>query len=183
MKDDRQLEREVGEKISWALGNHVETINVKVNEGRALLTGNINSLPRKTTAGFAAMQIQGITSLSNELEVIIPEVLRRQDEDIEKSIRNAIKFNSSKDYKNIRARVKNSFVTLEGSVDREYQRARVRDLAEHVAGVKGLINLIKVVTTFATTADINNAENVTRSAPGITTITHEPVIDESKLVA
>jgi osmotically-inducible protein OsmY len=82
--------------------------------------------------------------VTNQLRVVIPRELKRNDKEIERSVKDIIKWNSSIDENKITVSVVDAWVTLEGEANWEYQRSKARLLTQDIVGVRGITNLIKV---------------------------------------
>ncbi len=220
MKTDFEIQKEIREELKWDSMLNGSTLEVEVIDGHVTLRGSIDSYPRKIQAELSAVRIRGVKSLSNELKIKIPSGSKRADSDIKKGVLDVIKWNSSIKENKIKAHVNCGWVTLEGSVDWEYQRSKARLLAEDITGVVGVTNLINVASTFASSTEVKEeinaalkrnsflktekievdvengkailsgevrtlgekmvAESATWSAPGITEVVNELVVDFSE---
>ena len=92
----------------------------------------------------------------NELEVGPPPADRRTDEEIARSVANALASNTSLPSDRIKAQVSQGWVTLEGTVDWYYQKEAAERAVRYLRGVKGVTN--NIVVKPAITADVVKAQ-------------------------
>lgn len=159
MRTDQQIQEDVIAELQWDSRLSDARISVTVINGDTALAGTVDSYPKKLNAERAARRVPGVKSVSNNLEVIIPESQKRPDSEIERSVLNAITWNSSIDGNKIFVTVRSGKVTLEGSVAWEYQRSKARLLAEDITGVVGVTNLLTVEPVVPTPAQIREMIN------------------------
>jgi osmotically-inducible protein OsmY len=145
MKTDGEIRREIEIEIQKELRLEGSDIVCKVNNGQVILTGTTDAYPKKSYAEKAAKRIPEVKSVRNNLEVKIPAAHKRTDTEIKEAVKNIIFWNSEIDESKIIITVKSGMVTLEGTVNWEYQRTRAKLLAEDTAGVLKVDNLIKVI--------------------------------------
>jgi osmotically-inducible protein OsmY len=85
-----------------------------------------------------------VRGIANDIEVRLPSSSQRPDPDIARdavsAIRNQLPFSSE----SIRAVVNSGWVTLEGTVEWNYQRELAESAVRRLKGVKGVSNLIQV---------------------------------------
>jgi osmotically-inducible protein OsmY len=80
----------------------------------------------------------------NELEVRLPTSSDRTDEDVAREAVNSLDWNISVPPGRIKVKVSKGWITLEGSVDWQYQRTAAENAVRGLIGVKGVSNLIEV---------------------------------------
>jgi osmotically-inducible protein OsmY len=146
MRSGIDILEDVKDEISWEPSLSSELIGVSVNNGMVTLSGTVDSAFKRSTAERAAMRVWGVTRVVNNLEVNLASVLKRSDDDIKEAVLNAIKWNSAVDENKIKVTVKGGWVLLEGQVDWDYQRARIKDIAEELTGVVGVNNQVTIST-------------------------------------
>jgi len=154
MRTDAEIQKDVRDEIRWEPRLIGSEINVDVTNGQVLLAGSLDSYPKKFAAEKAASKIFGVTGITNNIKIKIPEDQKRPDDEIKKAVIDAIKWNSTIDEKKIMATVKDGWVTLEGNVEWEFQKSRVTNLAEDTTGVTGVTNHISVISAFADSQDV-----------------------------
>lgn len=154
MKTDEQIQQDIKAELQWESRLRGSDIQVRVHNGYVTLIGSTDSYPKKTYAEKAARRVSGVKAVVNELEVKISAGSRRDDTDIKQAVENAITWNSAIDENKIIVTVNNGWVTLEGNVTWDYQRSKARLLAEDTVGVAGVTNLVSVLPTAPTPAEV-----------------------------
>jgi osmotically-inducible protein OsmY len=144
MKSDSELERDVKEELQWNPDLDASDIAVSARNGAVTLTGFVRSYTDKYEAESAAKRIAGVTAVANDLEVRIPSIHQRPDPDIARDAAAAIKNYLPISYEQIKAVVKDGWVTLEGEVEWQYEQQAAETAVRPLQGVKGVINLIKI---------------------------------------
>lgn len=223
MKTDLEIQKDVTDELKWDARLNGANIHIDVKDGHVILSGSIDSYPKKIRAEEAVRRITGVKSVGNDLKVVIPLASKRTDAEIKKAVSGSIKWNSSVQEDKIKIEVKDGWVSLSGNVDWQYQRSKARLLAEDITGVVGVVNLIIVDSSAASSQDVkdkinaalkrnyylntnkinvevdngrailtglvrtlaekNAAETAAWSAPGITSVVNELVIDYSEALA
>jgi osmotically-inducible protein OsmY len=223
MKTDIEIQKDVKAELKWDSRLNGSDIEVDVKEGHVVLSGSIDSYPKKIRAEEAVRRITGVKSVGNELKVNIPLSHKRTDTELKNAVLDAIKWNSTIKEDDVSVEVKDGWVSLSGNVDWQYQRSKARLLAEDITGVIGVTNLISVKSNSGSTVnakssieaalrrnyylntnkikvDVNGskviltgkvktlaekgaAETAAWSAPGITDVVNELVIDYSEVYA
>ena len=140
MRDD-----EIRESVSLALKSdealESSQITVTVEDGVVTLTGGVDSYPKKRHAESLARNVDGVESVVNRLEVVLPIGDQRADEEIARAALLALQL-SVRD--RIKVSVDGGWVTLDGTVDSHEQRELAARAVGNLIGVRGLTNLIEV---------------------------------------
>src|SRR4051812_44248933 len=92
---DTDLQREVMDELRWEPSLNEAHIGVSVRNGVVTLSGHVDSYAEKWGAEAAAKRLHGVRAIANELEVRLPGVSKRTDEDIAAAAMNALKLNPS----------------------------------------------------------------------------------------
>jgi osmotically-inducible protein OsmY len=151
MKLDMELEKEVNDELRWDERLKGCKIVAQIRNGIAFLRGTANRYSLKTNATAAVLRIPGVRGVENLIDVEVQEQVN--DKDLEKTVTNAVVWNSTIDKNRIRVKVQNGWVTLEGDAEFEYQKTKARNLALDIAGVKGVDDRIEVLETTNDTAE------------------------------
>ena len=154
--DDLSIKEDVEDELQWEPSINAAEIGVAVKEGIVTLTGRVPSLAQKSAAARAAARVTGVKVVVNELEVGPPPADRRTDEEIARSVANALDWNTSIPSDRIKAQVSQGWVTLEGTVDWYYQKEAAERAVRYLRGVKGVTNNIVVKPSI--TADVVKAQ-------------------------
>jgi osmotically-inducible protein OsmY len=144
MRPDSDIKRDVEDELRWDPNVHADDVAVAVKDGVVTLTGFVTSYAQKFAAERAAKRVMGVVGLANDLEVRLPGVDQRPDPDIARDVVAELKVWLPNSHENIKAVVKEGWVTLEGEVGWNYQRQYAEQAIRWIKGVKGVSNLIRL---------------------------------------
>ena len=147
MKSDFQLQKDVMEELMWDPFLNAAEIGVSVKNGVVTLYGIVDSLSKKITAEKAAKKVSGVKAVAEDIQVGISPSFHKSDTEIAEAVLHALKWNTAVQEENIKVKVEDGNVRLEGEVEWEYQRHNAKTCIENLTGVKSVINLIHVKTT------------------------------------
>jgi len=119
-------------------------IGVAVKGGIVTLNGRVPSYWEKIAAERAAARVSGVKAVANELEVRLPGSSERTDEDIARAAVDTLRWTVLVPQDKIKVKVSKGWVTLEGSVDWQYQKSAAEKAVRKLVGVVGVSNLIEV---------------------------------------
>ena len=142
MRTDGDIERDVKEELKWGPDLDASDIAVSVKDGVVTLAGFVKSFTDKYEAEAAAKRVAGVAAVANDLEVRLPAIDQRPDPDIARDAVAAIKSQLPISSEHIKIVVKNSWVTLEGTAEWQYQRSTAETAVRRIKGVKGVTNSI-----------------------------------------
>jgi osmotically-inducible protein OsmY len=151
MKKDSQLQHNVLAELEWEPTVDAAEIGVSVEDGIVTLDGIVKSFPEKWTAEQAALRIAGVKAVANEIDVKLIPGGERSDTDIARSALNALDWNIYVPQDRIKIKVEQGWVTLEGTVECRYQKEAAENAVHHMAGVKGVTNVISLKPLVMTT--------------------------------
>lgn len=143
MKSNESLQKDVQDAIKWEPLLHAAEIGVIAKDGIVTLTGTVDSYPKKMEAETAAKKVAGVKAIVEEIEVN-HEHNGKTDNELAIEVINALKWNSSVPDDKIIVKVEDGGVTLEGTVNWNYQRQASRIAVVNLLGVKGVTNNIKI---------------------------------------
>jgi osmotically-inducible protein OsmY len=143
-------------RVDWAVRNDVEfnlktdaliegyDIGVRVNDGVVSLSGDVGSEYEKFHATDVVARIRGVKDVINRINV--QRVVRKQDADLEKDIRERLTWNwtTCKVGNRISVRVKNGVAELTGDVDTWAERREADRVAFHTEGIREVDNWLTV---------------------------------------
>jgi osmotically-inducible protein OsmY len=144
MKSDEDIKRDVEFELRWDPDIDATDIGVAVKNGVVTLTGFARSFNQKWEAEAAAKRVSGVVAVANDIEVRLPTIDERPDPEIARDVVAALQNELPYSSQYIKAVVKNGWVTLEGSVEWNYQRERAEFTVRRVRGLKGVTNSIQV---------------------------------------
>jgi osmotically-inducible protein OsmY len=154
MKTDSQLQRDVIDELRWDPSIAEKEIGVAVKDGVVTLTGAVPSYADKYAVDRVLERIAGVKAFANELEIELPSAWVRSDTDIAHKVVDAFAWDVSIPHDQIKARVADGWVTLEGEVQWEYQRQAAFRAVRSLTGVRGVTNLIKIVPARVSSYDV-----------------------------
>jgi osmotically-inducible protein OsmY len=144
MKSDSEIERDVRDELKWDPDLDAENIAVSVKDGVVTLAGFVKSYSDRLEAEAATKRVAGVLAVANDIEVRLPAIDQRPDPDIAKDAVAALKSQLPISYDKIKIIVKDGWVTLEGTVEWQYQKTTAENAVRKVKGVKGVTNVITV---------------------------------------
>jgi len=144
---DKELREAVLRQLEWEPEIESQDISVNVHEGVATLTGFVHSYAEKVAAEKAAKSVYGIQAVANDIEV---KPGMRTDPEIARDVVEAMKLDLRVPDDRIKAAVRDGFVTLEGTVEWNYQREAAENRARNVSSVRGVVNKIEVKSRVST---------------------------------
>jgi osmotically-inducible protein OsmY len=119
-------------------------IGVAVKDGIVTLSGYVDSYTKRYHAERAAKRVAGVKAVVNDLEVHLPTSSERTDEDIARAAVRALADSISVPRDRVKVTVSDGWITLEGDVEWQYQRAAAESAVRYLMGVKGVTNLITI---------------------------------------
>jgi osmotically-inducible protein OsmY len=163
VRSDDEIRNAVLFELKWDPKITSPDIAVAVKDGVVTLSGFATSYWEKDAAEKAAKRVYGVRAVANDLQVKLPSA--RTDPEIARDIVQALESHVSIPADRIKASVKNGWVTLEGTVDWQYQKGLVESVVKPIRGVIGITNNIEVKSK-AAPEDIRNRieEALKRSA-------------------
>lgn len=159
MKKDSELQHDVLAELEWEPTVDAAEIGISVQDGIVTLNGTVKRFPEKWGAEEAALRIAGVRAVANEIEVKLTPGSERSDADIARSALNALEWNMYVPQGRIKVQVGQGWVTLEGTVEWRYQKEAAENAVHHMAGVKGVTNLIGVKSPVRSTDVREKIEN------------------------
>jgi len=159
-KTDTELKNDVLSELSYEPSVKVTDIGVLVKDGMVTLNGYATSYIEKWAAVNAVKRVTGVKAITDEIEVKIPDVDRRTDEDITLAAINQIEWSTTIPLDTVEVIVSDGWVSLAGEVEWWYQQNAAINLVQQMAGVTGVSNGISVkpkAVKMAIEKDINSA--------------------------
>jgi len=144
MKSNEVLQRQVQDAIKFEPLLHAAEIGVIVKEGIVTLTGNVDSLVKRTEALHATKKIKGIAAIIDNIQVILEKSSTVSDERIAEQLVSNFKENHIVPKEAVSIIVEKGWVTLEGVVAWNFERDIARELVENQIGIRGITNNIKL---------------------------------------
>jgi len=153
MRTDSELRIDVISELNWDPSIRDEDIATAVKDGVVTLAGTVDTYAQRYAAERAVERVLGTKAIVNDLTVKLPGALERSDADIAHAAVNALRWHIEVPDERIQVKVANGWITLEGEVDRYFQKEAAERAVRFLMGVKGVANLI-VLRATPTPADI-----------------------------
>jgi osmotically-inducible protein OsmY len=154
IRDDVQVELKWDPKITSS------DIGVAVKDGVVTLTGYVSSYWEKEAAENASKRVYGVRGVANDLQIKLG--FTRTDPEIARDAVHALEGHVGIPSEKIKATVKNGWVTLEGTVDWQYQKNLAESAVKKLKGVVGVTNSIQVRPTVSPTEIKGKIEDALR---------------------
>jgi osmotically-inducible protein OsmY len=147
MKSDMQLQSDVLDELNWDPAVNAAQIRVEVKDGLVTLAGRVEHYAEKWAAEWAAKRVSGVKALAVEIRVEPTRFRELTDADIARAAENALKWHAHVPQGRIKVTVQKGWITLEGEVEKQFERETARQVVLHLAGVTGVSNQIVLKPT------------------------------------
>jgi len=144
MRTDMELKRDVEDELEWEPAIDASEIGVSVKDGIVTLSGWARNFPERRAAERATFRVYNVKGVANEIEVRLPGIVERTDEDIARAAVNALDENLVVPRDQIKVVVRKGWITLEGEVNWQYQREAAERAVQNLYGLKGVTDLITI---------------------------------------
>jgi len=158
MKTNAQLQKDVQDAIKWEPLLHAAEIGVIVKDGVVTLTGTVDNYSKKIQAENAAKNVVGVKAIAEDIEVKFASSDKQDDTGIAEEILRSLKANLLVPDEKIQVKVDNGWVTMEGELPWNYQREAAKRTVNHVKGVKGVFNHLKIKSELNDTLEQKDIE-------------------------
>ena len=142
MKSDKQLQHDVLAELEYDPSIEASQIGITAKDGVVTLTGYVSQFNEKMTAERVAKRVYGVKAVANEIEVRLAGTGERTDADIASAALHALSWNTSVPADRVKVTVRKAWITLEGTLDWQYQKEAAERAVRNLIGVKGVINQI-----------------------------------------
>jgi osmotically-inducible protein OsmY len=142
MKSDMQLQTDVLDELKWDPAVNAAQIRVEVKDGLVTLAGCVESFAEKWAAEGAAKRVSGVKALADEIRVEPTRFRDLTDAEIARAAENALKWHAHVPQDRIKVSVEKGWITLEGEVEKQFEKETARQVVLHLAGVRGVSNQI-----------------------------------------
>jgi osmotically-inducible protein OsmY len=138
---DTEISNAIDDRIMNDSAVPASYIDLSTVEGIVTLTGSVNNILAKDRAQKIASTVRGVRGIVNQIEVDAPF---RSDTEIAEDVNDAFLWDPVTEAGEITTTVKNSVVTLSGTVDSWQEKELASKVAKGVRGVEGLKNELAV---------------------------------------
>jgi osmotically-inducible protein OsmY len=146
-KDPVSKTKDVRAAVEKELGfdPRVDSASIKVVNagGHVNLTGTVPSFPQYLQASAAARRVAGVTTVDNNLEVVLPESDYRDDVKLTTAANNALAANVTVP-DSVEAIAEDGNITLTGTASYGTERAAAAEAVAGLAGVRNVWNDIEI---------------------------------------
>jgi osmotically-inducible protein OsmY len=164
---NRELKDEVLNALDWEPSIDAGEIDVAVDENVVTLSGRVGSYTQKQAAERVTLGVYGVKGVANDLEVVLAPVFERTDTDVAQAAVQALKWNTVVPQDRVTVTVSSGWVTLQGSVDWQYQKDAAYRTVRDLAGVRGVTNNVTVTPRVSTTGVQQKIEEAFRRSAEI----------------
>jgi osmotically-inducible protein OsmY len=116
-KTDTELKNDVLSELTYEPSVKVTDIGVLLKDGMVILNGYATSYIEKWSAVNAVRRVTGVKAITDEIEVKIPDIDRRTDEDITQAVIDRIAWFTTISLDVVEVIVSDGWVSLAGEVE------------------------------------------------------------------
>src|SRR5213594_2017729 len=138
---DERIRQRVQMKLAGQVAVHIESLDVRVQDGSVRLAGTVGSLGEKLRAERVAGGIVGVKSVTNDLVV---KTTDRSEIAIAQDVRHRLETRTRFKRTPVQVTVSGTEVTLSGQVERGLDRVDAQEIAADAPGVTRVINNVQV---------------------------------------
>jgi len=144
MKTDAQLQHDVLAELEFEPSVDASHIGVAAENGVITLTGHVSLYAEKMAAERAAKRVYGVKAVANDIDIHLAGGAQRSDPEIAGAAVNALKWSGEVPDDRVQVTVRDGSVTLEGTVNCQYQLDAAERAVDTLLGVRGVTNQISV---------------------------------------
>ena len=144
MSNDTQLQSSVLAELKWRPSVDAAHIGVAADDGIVTLTGQVHHYTEKLAAEDAAKDVFGVKGIANDIKVEPLGSPTQSDKDIAAAALSALKWDYEVPDDKVGVVVKDGWVTLNGTVDWQFQKDAAYRCVRYLLGVMGVINSIAI---------------------------------------
>ncbi|WP_034850399.1 BON domain-containing protein [Inquilinus limosus] len=144
MDTDKSLQRLVLEELDYEPSIDAAEIGVAVTDGVVTLSGHVSNHAQKLAAAEAALRIEGVRAVVQDITVRLSGDEKLSDEEIGKRAVAALEWHSTLPAERIHVTVEHGVVRLTGDLDWQCHKREAEHAVEALKGVVAVINAIRV---------------------------------------
>ncbi|HTL33605.1 MAG TPA: BON domain-containing protein [Kofleriaceae bacterium] len=145
MRSDHDLKQDVLSELDWDPSVDGTHIAVTIDGGGVVrLTGHASTYGERHAAEQAALRVHGVRAVTNELDVRLKPGATWSDENVAAECMTSLHAHTAVPVSRIKLIVMNGWVTLEGTVDWQFQKAAAEKALRYLHGIRGITNAITV---------------------------------------
>jgi len=143
IRSNASIREDVLSELKWDPKVSSPDIAVAVKDGVVTLSGYVASFWERDSAEKAAKRVYGVKGIADDLAVRL--LSEHTDPEIARNVVHTLETHAGIPADKIKATVRNGSVTLEGTVDWQYQRSMAQSAVAKLNGVSNVTNLIKIM--------------------------------------
>jgi len=164
VRSDHDVQISVMEELDWTPDVDGTGIGVAVDDGTVSLSGEVDSNSERIAAGHAALRVNGVIALVDNLIVHTSTRWRLTEADIAKVVVHALTWASNVP-DTVKASITNHTVTLSGHVQWDFERRAAERAVQHLRGISFVYNKITLLDRpYATDTEERIRKALTRNA-------------------
>jgi len=140
-----QLQHEVLAELEFDPSVDATKLGIMAEDGVITLTGHVPTFSDKWNAERVVKRVHGVRAVANEIDVRLPSTSSLDDESIARSGANALNWNATVPRDHVTISVTNAWITLDGTVEWQFQKRAAEEAVRVLAGVRGVSNNIAVI--------------------------------------
>ena len=140
---DTELHRTVLEELAFDPAIDAGKIGIAAANGVVTLTGTVGTFTEKWAAEKAVKRVRGVRAFANEIVVELIGTHRVSDTDIAAGAANVLAWDPALP-STIQIEVHDGIITLNGTVDWQYQRALAEKHLRRIKGVVAIVNDLRL---------------------------------------
>jgi osmotically-inducible protein OsmY len=144
MKTDSELQSDVVQELKWWPSVNAAHIGVTAKDGVVTLTGQVAHYAERATAEDVTKGVYGVKGTANDIMVELSGSAKRTDQDVAAAALNALKWDYEVPEDKVKVVVKNGWVTLDGTVDWQYQKDSAERCVRYLMGVIAVDNNLTI---------------------------------------
>lgn len=141
---NNELKQHVQSALDWEPSLDASDVGVSVDEGVVTLRGNVASYAEKIAAERVSLRVYGVQAVANDLVVHLVSGFERTDTEVAQAAVAALKWNTIVPKDRVTLTVANGWLTLNGTLEWQYQKDAAGRAVRDLMGVKGVTNNITV---------------------------------------
>lgn len=139
-KTDTEIAKEALQAFTWSWQVPHEAIKIKVEGGCVTLEGDVTWLYEKDAAKELLMNLPGVKSVQNRINIISPAQEKIETEAIEQALQRSVLTGDQE----IHVKVSGNTITLTGKVNSLFQKGEAERITRNTPGIKSITNQLFV---------------------------------------
>jgi osmotically-inducible protein OsmY len=149
MGSDDDIKRDIEAELRWSPELDQCDIAVKVQGGIVMLAGFVRGFHEKYYAECAVKRVKGVLGIADEIQVRLAADGAAADPEIARAAVAALKSAMPLAQENLKVLVNQGRLTLEGSVEWNFQKQQAESAVRHLKGVTSVSNFIEIKSRVA----------------------------------